>query len=141
MKKADQYFTIGETSGSRALRGKVIVLLGPPSSMDVALKRTRTGGRTTSMNAATSSGSARTGASLGDVAEVNQRDAMSAAAASDKVYTIAYSAEQLPTKKPLTIVIDVDGVTGRDKIADRKSLAELEKVFEAAAEASTIAHP
>ena len=87
---------------------KVIVLLGPPSSMDVALKRTRTGGRTTSMNAATSSGSARTGASLGDVAEVNQRDAMSAAAASDKVYTIAYTAEQLPTKKPLTIVIDVE---------------------------------
>lgn len=140
VKKADQYFTVGETSGSRALRGKVIVLLGPPSSMDVTLKKARSG-RTASMDTATNVGSARTGAGLADVAEVNQRDAMNASAASSKLYTITYSAEQLPTHKPLTIVIEVDGVTGRDKITDRKSLAELEKVFEAAAEASTIAQP
>ncbi|MGZ5442856.1 MAG: GWxTD domain-containing protein [Thermoanaerobaculia bacterium] len=135
--KADQYFSVGDTAGSEALRGKVVILLGPPSSMDVTAKKARSGGRTGSLDSAVSAGSERTGAGLADVAEVDQRDAMGTSPATvDKLYTITYGAEQLPTKKGISVVIEVNAVSGKDKIKDKRALAELEKVFEAIAEAS-----
>jgi GWxTD domain-containing protein len=137
VQKADQYFTVGETKGSKALRGKVVILLGPPSSMDVATKPARSrAGRSGSIDAAVSAGSDRSGAGVADVAEVSQRDAMSGGAAADKLYTLTYGAGQSPTKKDLSIVLEVDGASGRDKLRDKRAMAELEKVFEAAAEAS-----
>src|ERR1700760_847250 len=33
--KADKYFTVGKVMGSKSLRGKTVILLGPPSAMDV----------------------------------------------------------------------------------------------------------
>src|SRR5205814_4911287 len=33
---ADKYLTVAKTPGSKSLRGKVVILLGPPSQMDVA---------------------------------------------------------------------------------------------------------
>ncbi len=137
VKKADQYFTVGGTKGSRALRGKVVILLGPPSSMDVSAKKKRSAGRSGSMDTAMSAGGATTGAGLADVAEISQREAMAGDAdSSDKLYTITYGAEQVPTKKALSVVIEVNGVTGADQIRDKRALAELEKTFEAIAEAS-----
>ena len=134
--KADQYFTVGDTRGSEALRGKVVILLGPPSSMDVAAKKARSGGRTGSVDMALGA-ERNAGVGLADVAEVDQRSAMSAGGVSaDKIYTITYGSEQLPTKKGISVVLDVNGVTGKDKIKDKRLLAELEKVFEAVAEAS-----
>ena len=136
VKKADQYFTIGDTSGSDALRGKIVILLGPPSSMDVSAKKVRSGGRSGSVDMAVGAASDRTGVGLADVAEVDQRGAMSGAAGGDKLYTLTYGAEQLPTKKGLSVVLEVDASTGSDKIKDKRMLAELEKVFESVAEAS-----
>lgn len=136
VKKADQYFTVGETAGSNALRGKIVILLGPPSSMDVTAKKARAGGRTGSVDMAVGAGGDRTGVGLADVAEVDQRDAMSAAVTADKLYTLTYGAEQLPTKKGLSVVLEVNGRTGKDKVKDKRAAVELEKVFDAVAEAS-----
>src|SRR5438128_7486236 len=38
---ADKYLTLGNTQGSKSLRGKVIILFGPPAGMDVS-NRTKT---------------------------------------------------------------------------------------------------
>jgi GWxTD domain-containing protein len=135
VKKADEYFTVGKTAGSQAMRGKVIILLGPPSSMDVTAKKGRSGGRTGSVDMAAAAGGAQMGAGAVDMAEVDQRQAMQGVTA-DKLYTITYGAEQLPTKKGLSVVIEVNGVSGKDKLNDKRMAAELEKVFEAVAEAS-----
>lgn len=135
VKKADQYFTVGKTTGSQALRGKVIVILGPPSSMDVTVKKARSGGRTGSVDMAVGASGDRMGSGVADVAEVDQRSAMNGVTV-DKLYTITYGAEQLPTGKGLSVVIEVNGVSGKDKLNDKRAAAELEKVFEAVAEAS-----
>lgn len=136
VKKADQYFTVGDTAGSKALRGKIVILLGPPSSMDVTAKKARSGGRTGSVDMTVGAGSDRTGAGLADVAEVDQRDAMSAGSGGEKLYTLTYGAEQLPTKKGLSVTLEVNAGTGKDRIKDKRMMADLEKVFEAVAEAS-----
>ena len=135
VKKADEYFTVGKTAGSQALRGKVIILLGPPSSMDVTAKKPRSGGRSGSIDMARGASGDRMGSTVADVAEVDQRQAMQGVTV-DKLYTITYGAEQLPTRKGLSVVIEVNGVNGTDKLSDRRAAAELEKVFEAVAEAS-----
>jgi GWxTD domain-containing protein len=136
VKKADQHFSVGNTRGSDALRGKVIILLGPPSSMGVAAKPARAGGRTGTVDMAAAASGTRTGVGAVDVVDVDQREIMSATTSVDKIYTITYGAEQLPTKKGISVVIEVNGVSGKDKMNDKRALAELEKVFEAVAEAS-----
>lgn len=137
---ADKYFTVGETRGSHALRGKVVILLGPPSSMDISAKKTasRAGGRTGSVDMAMGAGGDTTGVGLADLAEVDQREGMkgSKSASVDKLYTITYGAEQLPTRKGMSVVIEVDGTSGKDKMRDKRAFADLGKVFDAVAEAS-----
>src|SRR5216684_4195047 len=36
VEKADKYLTLGKLAGSKTLRGKVVILLGPPSTMDLS---------------------------------------------------------------------------------------------------------
>ncbi len=45
---ADKYLTYGKTPGSQTLRGKIIILLGPPSSFSVAERQTKRAGEGTS---------------------------------------------------------------------------------------------
>lgn len=136
VKKADQYLTVGKTPGSQTLRGKVVILLGPPSAMDVSAKKARAGGRSGSVAMSMGAAGEAPGVGLADVAEVGEREAMSGGATADKLYTLSYAAEQLPTKKSLTVVVEVNGESGKDSIRDKRARAELEKAFEAAAEAS-----
>lgn len=133
---ADKHFTVGKTPGSQSLRGKVIILLGPPSGFDVAPVKRRAGGRTGSVDMMASGGGGdRTGPGLADVAEIDQRDAMAGEGA-DRIYTIRYAAAQSPTKSPLTIVLEVSGASGKDKLKDKRAMAELQRAFDAAAQAS-----
>lgn len=135
--KADKYLTVGKTPGSKSLRGKVVILLGPPSSMGVAEKKRRAGGRTGSMDVASSAGSERTGVGLADVAEVEQRDGMSGSTGL-KNYTLTYGAEQLPTNKGMSIVIEVNAASGKDKLAEKRAAAEVENLLEAVAQATIV---
>ncbi len=135
IRKADQYFTVGKTNGSDALRGKVVIVLGPPSSMGVSAKPTRAGGRTGSVDMQLAATGGATAPGAADVAEVSARDEMSAGS-HDKIYTLTYGAEQLPTGKGMSVVIEVNGVSGKDKMNDKRALEELNKLFESVAEAS-----
>jgi GWxTD domain-containing protein len=137
VENANKYLTVGDTPGSQSLRGKIVILLGPPSSMDVSAKKSRSGGRSASSEAmASMGGSEGTGPSIADVADVDQRSGMDSPADSGiKRYTLTYGAEQLPTKKGASFVVEVNSRTGKEKM-DKRALAEAEKIFAAAAEAS-----
>lgn len=133
---ADKYLTVGKTRGSESLRGKVVILLGPPSSMDVAEKKKRSGGRSGSVDMSVGATGGSVGPGMADVAEIAERDAMSAGATGLKIYTITYAAEQLPTKQGISVVLEVNGATGKDRINDKRQASELAKIYDAVAEAS-----
>ena len=137
---ADTYLTVATTPGSQSTRGRIVILLGPPAGMSVAVKPARTPGRsgTAAMSMAASDG-ASGGNSAGDVADVSQRESMSASASGLSDYTFTYMAAALPTKKDALLVVEVNTRTGKDRIADKKASAELEKLLESAAQASIVA--
>lgn len=123
---ADKYLTIGKTKGSKSLRGKVIILLGPPSSMSVS-DRVESGAHSGTasmyMNA-----SADGGPSMDDMADAARREGLSGKKFRD--YTFAYPG--------FTVTVAADASTGSDGIADRSQAVELDKRFEAAAAAPVV---
>jgi GWxTD domain-containing protein len=127
---ADKYLTIGNTPGSQTTRGKVVILLGPPKSMDVAMKQTkaaRTG--TSSMSVSAGGGDSRMSAD--DMAEVNAREGMGADSGI-KIYTFTFAGVSQP------VPVEVNAANGKDRIRDKKLQAELEKAYEEAAKASIV---
>ena len=131
---ADKYLTVGKTPGSKSLRGKVIILLGPPSAMTVSLRHVEgersatTGGY---MNAGASSGP-----DVSDMAGSAQRSAMSAKEVKDYTFTFAGSKLPVPQATDFVITVEADAGTGVDRVTDRGKAAELDAVLEAAAAAS-----
>ena len=125
---ADKYLTIGKLPGSQTTRGKIVILLGPPKSMDVHVKPTkaaRTGTNAMSMSAV--GGDARMSAD--DMAEVSAREDM-AGDSGIKIYTFAY--------ENLIVPVEVNAASGKDRIRDRKANAKLERAYELAAKASLV---
>lgn len=136
---ADKYLTVGKTPGAKSLRGKVVILLGPPSSMNVAVRQPRAAGRSGTADMGLSAGGQSSGASSYDVASVAQRDGMSGSDTGLRDYTFTYMADVLPTKKDALLTIEVNATSGKDRVADKKAAAELERLFESAAQASITA--
>jgi GWxTD domain-containing protein len=136
---ADKYLTVGSTPGSQSMRGKVVILLGPPASMNVAVKQARAGNRTGSAASNMGSGADGAGTSASTVIDVAQREGMSGGDTGLRDYTFSYMAAALPTKKDALLVVEVNSKTGKDRIADKKAAAELEKLLESAAQASIVA--
>ena len=136
---ADKYLTVGKTPGSQTLRGKVIVLLGPPTAFRVANReiqgpRTSGGGLAASVGGGSERGGQ--GASVADMSQAAERQGMTSK--SVREYTIAYEAKKLPPScdHELTVIVDADQVTGKDRLADPKQMKDLEAVFEMVASAS-----
>ncbi len=136
---ADKYLTVGKTPGSKSLRGKVVILLGPPASMDIAVKKGRQAARTSSAAMATSLGGESGGTSMAAAADVAERDGMSPTDSGLRDYTFQYMAAALPTNKALQVVVEVNASSGKDRIADKKAAAALEQVFETVARKSIVA--
>jgi GWxTD domain-containing protein len=123
---ADKYLTIGKLPGSQTTRGKIVIVLGPPKSMDVQVKQAkaaRTG--TSSMSMGAAGGDARMSAD--DMAEVSARENMGGEN-SFKIYTFTY--------ENLTVPVEVNASTGKDRIRDRDASAALERALQTAAKAS-----
>lgn len=142
---ADKHLTVGGQVGSRTLRGKVVVLLGPPTGFTISPRQVKRGGGggvssspNASMGAAGLGDSGRGGGVMSgeDVSDANNRKA-AAGAKSVNDYIFTYAGSRLPVKsdKDLVVVVEV-GENGSDKIRDRKALAQLESQFEAVAAAS-----
>lgn len=131
--QADKYLTVGGTAGSTTLRGKMVILLGPPASITAAKKKSRGDFRSTAngyMDAASMDGR---GTSVGEVASVAQQGGMSEKIVAE--YTYTYPADKLPAayRKPLTVKIEVDA-DGHDRIELYSTKQELETLYEMVAQ-------
>jgi GWxTD domain-containing protein len=136
--KADQYFTIGKTPGSKTLRGKVVILFGPPTSADTADITNTSSVHTDSpaMAAAYSGGSAgtsNTGSDPGGTGEMNEGARTMGGASITRNYHFVYASTP---GGPLDVIVSADINTGKDQARDRKTAKQLDAAFEAAAQAS-----
>lgn len=136
---ADKYLTVGETAGSKSLRGKIVILLGPPASMDIAVRKARPAGRSGSASMSMSAGGESSGASMSDMADVSERGGMEARDSGLRDYSFQYMAASLPTNKDAGLVVEVNAKTGKDRVANKKAAAELDQLLEAAAKKSILA--
>lgn len=142
---ADKYFTVGSTKGSLTERGKLVIILGPPGGISLAKKKVTGDMRGTPDSAMSIGGaSAGPGGGGGQGASVDDMAAAARGAGSGggtvNEYTITYPADKLPAAygKALTVKIEVDG-GGGDRIVDRRTQSELNKVYELAAQAKLTA--
>lgn len=135
---ADKYLTLGKLPGSKTLRGKVIILMGPPSGLNVAIntknetKRDSPAMAGAISNIGPSGGGGRnteagslTGSSIGTSSEV-------------RTFTISYEgkAAKAVDRDKIAFVIEADGATGKDRFASRDAEKDAQQIFELAAQAS-----
>lgn len=134
---ADKYLTLGDLPGSKTTRGKIVILLGPPASMEVSVKPNKSTRRgSVGMSVSAGANPDAMGPSVGDMADAATRGSMSGEVL--HIYTLSYVAEKLPTKENLTVAVEVNNATGKDRVPDKKAAAKLDLVFEAAALASVM---
>lgn len=136
--KADQYLTVGKTPGSKTLRGKLIILFGPPAGMDVSEHTERDTKRDNPEAAAQLSNVDSSAAGRNsDAGSINTSRWMTT---EKKVRTFHFTfggdAAKLLKRDSFEVVIDADAATGADRAATRQDAKLLDEAFEAAAQAS-----
>jgi GWxTD domain-containing protein len=141
---ADKHLTVGGRAGSLTTRGKIVILLGPPSSFSVAQRDVKGSVSGSSemygnVSDAGRGGGGGQGPSVGDMTMAASRQGMSGGVLKD--YTFVYAADKLPVKqaKDLTVIVEVRPGDGTDRINDRKVAAQLDDIFDAAAQKSIAA--
>jgi GWxTD domain-containing protein len=138
---ADKYFTTDKTPGSRTERGRLVIILGPPSAMAVSatpvrgVLHTPTGGALSNANSGGGDVTSA-GGSTEDYVE-----AANSARVGDSVlhtYSFTYDANKLPPQfgSALNVAIVVE-VSGKERF-DRKTQAELDRVYELAAQSKVL---
>ena len=140
---ADKYLTIGKKPASQTLRGKVIVLLGPPTAIKTETKKGRVdraapvGGYSVGDGGRSGGGM---GVSVGDMMQAADQSGMSGKQSYIE-YTLTYAGEGLPAAfaQGATIKIDVDPNSGEDWAPDSAAQKQLDQLFEAAAAARAAA--
>jgi GWxTD domain-containing protein len=135
--KADQYLTIGKLPGSKTLRGKVVILFGPPTSMDInpVVDNGSVHHDNPSVASAYSGGTGggtASGRSTGDV-DMNEGSRTMGSGSLNQNYHLNYVKTPVG---PLDVMITADGYTGKDRPATRDDVKKLDTAFEAAAQAS-----
>lgn len=143
---ADDHLSVAGKKGSATLRGKIIILLGPPKSFSVAQRKSMQHNSLTTGGAV---GSAAPGGGGGKYGTIGSSDnAMNPAAMADAAnqsemsakfvndYTFTYAKEALPGKldKDLVIVVEVNPATGDDRIVDSRMARQVNELLEAAAD-------
>jgi GWxTD domain-containing protein len=143
---ADQHLTVAHKAGSRTLRGKIVILLGPPSAFTISGRELPTA-RSSSLGGITGGGASEggsfgrgnsvgaTGSSVSDMVDASNQSNMSLTRVND--YNFTYASDKLPVKRStaLQVVVEVNPLDGSDKINDRRQAAMLEELFDAAAAA------
>jgi GWxTD domain-containing protein len=143
---ADKYFTVGTIKGSSTERGKLVIVLGPPGGISLGTRDVKADYRN-SPDSAMNVGSASTGAGGGGGQGASVADMMGAqrgpgaGGGTIREYTITYPPQKLPASygKELIVKIQVNG-DGSDSIGDRRSKAELDRLYEMAAQAKLAAN-
>ncbi len=131
--QADKYLTVGKVQGSRSLRGKVIILLGPPTAMDVAVTSREESKRDNPFvtGAMTNTGSYDTGGRGGSTGGGGMTLSTSQGL---RIYHFSYqgAAAKALDRNSVDINVEVDAGTGKDRIASRSEAADVETIFEIA---------
>ena len=134
---ADKYLTVGRVPGSRTLRGKVIIIFGPPSAFDIKLREVK-GAASSSANGYMAAGASTSpggspGPSPEEMADASRRGDLGTKQVRE--FTITYTGDKLPVKRaePLTVAVDVDTSSGREWLAQSQLQSELNELFDAAA--------
>ena len=139
---ADKHLSVAGRAGSLTTRGKLVILFGPPASFNVVTREAKASasGSADMYQNIDSGGGGRggggtTGPSVGEMAQAAQRSQMGNTTVQD--YSFTYKADALPVKqaKDLVVVVEVRPGDGTDRIDDRKMAAQLDDLFEAAAQA------
>jgi hypothetical protein len=146
--QADKFLTVGGTPGSKTLRGKTVIVLGPPASMSVKQKKLPVDRRMTAGGAAAAGGGGGGpagasggfgGPSVEQVASVAASEGMTGGGVVNE-YTFNYSGEAIPAPvgRPFEVKLEVS-LGGSDQIRDRKLAAELDEMFEKVAQSKIVA--
>jgi GWxTD domain-containing protein len=131
-KEADAHLTAGRKPGSKTLRGRIVILLGPPAGFSV----TQAKGASTSMNDYSSR------ARVGKPQTVIVGSSAAAAPITSELrkrypadYTFTYAKEKLPgaPDQDRVIVVSVNPESGDDRILDARMAREVSALLEAAA--------
>lgn len=137
---ADKYLTVGKTAGSKSLRGKIVILLGPPTQMDVADRTVSTSkndsgamaGAMSNMNGTDGGGSAGGGNHGGDSGSVNSVGTSMTTASVVRVMHFNYQGAVAKTadRKQIDLNVEIDPNTGRDRIPSHSEQSDLDSIFE-----------
>jgi GWxTD domain-containing protein len=136
--QADKYLTIGKLPASKTLRGKLIVLFGPPSGINVSDRTETSTKRDNPAVAGALSNIGSSGSSRSDEGGTNVGGSMSTASLV-RTYSITFSGPEIANTfdvKDLTFVVEADGSSGKDRFAGRTKEKEGQELMEKQARAS-----
>ena len=127
---ADKYLSFGKRKGSETLRGKVVILLGPPSRIDRKDKTEL--GRPEAPE-------------VGDTySNVGPGGGSTRVRIAPTIFTFTYEVAQLPkipNPKRLALQIEQDPSSGKEKFSDEKEARLFEEMNETLAQASKLSAP
>ncbi|HSY50673.1 MAG TPA: GWxTD domain-containing protein [Thermoanaerobaculia bacterium] len=133
--QADKHLTVGKLAGSRTLRGKLVILFGPPSGMDTSRDLDISGVHRDNPYVADAytGGGTGGGGIQGGSFDKNEAGMSMGAAALLINYHFTYAST---VAGPFDVTITVDPNTGADRSHDRENSKKLDAAFEAAAQTS-----
>lgn len=139
--QADKYLTIADRAGSKTLRGKVVVLFGPPSGLNISNRAKTTTKRDNPLMAAALSNAGSVGSSGSDGDSTTPAGGSISTSQGIRVYSITFSGDATTKtidKQSVTFIIEADAATGKDEFASRSARKEAEEYFELAARESIV---
>ena len=128
--QADKHLTVGKMAGSKTLRGKTIILLGPPTGMEVNNYQDAS----TVHHSSPAVANAYTGGSLAS-ADDDSNEGSKSMGSANVIRNYHFTYATTPAG-PLDVTISADPNSGKDRARGRDDAKRLEAVFEAAAQAS-----
>ncbi len=129
--QADKYLTLGKNPGSKTVRGKMMILLGPVAPTAVTKKKR---GGEVHLAPGTAMGDF-SGPSVEDMRSASNDPGNSTTFITEYTYTYPVSALPAGYGKPLTVKIEVDPPSERDRLVGLGVERELNKLYEMAAQA------
>jgi GWxTD domain-containing protein len=135
---ADKYLTIGKTKGSTTLRGKLVVLFGAPANISVSDRQGKGGYIPPASSAAVTNLGTGASTQAGDDSGDSQQLGQGVAGRAFRDFTFTFSAKSVPALngKDLTLTVEADAATGKDRFPKSMKEKDVEALFEAAAQGS-----
>ena len=134
---ADKYLTVAKLPGSKTLRGKVVILLGVPSAMDVFDVADNSGVHHDSpLVASAYTGGSASGGISGDGGGDSSSSEGSRSMGGATLWRNYHFTYASSPAGPLDLTIATEAATGKDRPRDRNVSKQLDAAFEAAAQAS-----